>query len=183
MGVGSVPYAVPEVSSFDDGFTLPPVASYVRIYLPSTVTVHEALFPSAVAVIVAVPADLAVTVPLLTVATLGLLELHDTVLLVAFEGVTVALSVAVSPSVSEILELLRITLVTLIVTGWTSTVQYAFLPPAVAVIVAVPTDFAVTVPLLTVATLVLLELHDTVLFVAFDGLTVAVSVAVQPAVR
>ena len=65
---------------------------------------HDALISPEKAVIVAQPADLAVTVPLLTVATLELLELQETVLSVAFDGVTVALSVAVSPSISEILD-------------------------------------------------------------------------------
>ena len=50
----------------------------------------------------------------------------------------------------------------------------------VAVIVAVPAPTAVTVPLLTVATLVLLELHVTALFVALDGVMVAVSVSDCP---
>jgi hypothetical protein len=58
------------------------------------------------------------------------------------------------------------------------TVQVALFPPDVAVIVAVPTTLPVTTPLLTVAILVLLELHVTVLFVAFDGFTVAVNVSV-----
>lgn len=69
----------------------------------------------------------------------------------------------------------------------TVTVQAAvFVPLAVeAVIVAVPAAIGVTVPeLFTVATLVLLEVHVTVLFVAFDGVTVAVSVSLElPAVR
>ena len=52
-----------------------------------------------------------------------------------------------------------------------------------AVIVAVPLPIAVTVPLLTVATAVLLLDQVTVLFVALEGATVAVSVLVLPVVR
>ena len=60
-----------------------------------TVTVTLLVFaPSTVlTVIVAVPAATAVTTPAeLTVATLGLLEVQDTLLSVAVEGLTVALS-------------------------------------------------------------------------------------------
>ena len=55
------------------------------------------------AVIVAVPEPTAVTVPSDTAATLSLLVLHVTLLSVALEGVTVAVSLPVSPveSLSE----------------------------------------------------------------------------------
>ena len=54
-------------------------------------TVHVAVSPLEVrAVIVAVPADTPVTVPLETVATEELLVDHVTVLFVAFDGDTVA---------------------------------------------------------------------------------------------
>ncbi len=64
----------------------------------------------------------------------------------------------------------------------TVTVHVAVLLPAwvVTVIIAVPTALPVTVPLLTVATLVLLLDQFTVLFVALLGVTVAVSVSVPP---
>ena len=97
-------------------FELFTVASLVMMYSPPflrlstltylsttgaiTVTVHVAvLLPSSVVtVIVAVPAAIAVTIPLsLTVATLGSLLLHVTALFVASEGVTVAVSCTVSP--------------------------------------------------------------------------------------
>ena len=59
----------------------------------------------AAAVIVAAPADTAVTTPLLlTVATPLLLELHVTFLLVAFDGDTVAVSGNVSPILSVVLD-------------------------------------------------------------------------------
>ena len=64
--------------------------------------------------------------------------------------------------------------------GVTVTGQVADLPPAVAVIVAVPSFKAFTVPLLTVTT-VWSELdHVTVLSVAKIGVTVAVRLAVLP---
>ena len=61
----------------------------------------------------------------------------------------------------------------------TVTVQVADLPPAVAVIVAVPIAFAVTTPLLTVATEASDVLHVTVLLAALSGETVAVRVTVS----
>ena len=62
-----------------------------------TVQVAERFVPSAVvAVMVAVPVATAVTTPVeLTVATLVLLLVHVTLLLVAFDGVTVAVGVGV----------------------------------------------------------------------------------------
>jgi hypothetical protein len=66
-----------------------------------TVIVHTALYPLEVlAVMVAVPAEIAVTVPFLTVATLVSLEVHVTVLLVAFDGRTVAVRELVLPALS-----------------------------------------------------------------------------------
>jgi hypothetical protein len=64
----------------------------------------------------------------------------------------------------------------------TVTVQVAVRLPSsvVAVIVAVPVDTAVTTPLFTVATLVLLLVHDTFWLVALLGATVAVSDSVPP---
>ena len=67
----------------------------------------------------------------------------------------------------------------------TVTVQVAVLLfTVVAVIVAVPSATAVTLPLEeTVATEVLFDFHVTVLSVAFEGATVAVSVDVPPTSR
>jgi len=68
--------------------------------------------------------------------------------------------------------------------GVTVTVQFAVNPPSsvVAVIVAVPADTAVITPeLFTVAVPALPDDHITVLFVAFAGATVAVSVSLVPA--
>ena len=108
-----------------------------------------------------------------------LLDDQITDLSVAFEGVTVAVSVWVSPTVMERDVLLRLTPVTETVLAWTATEQVAFLPPSfvVTVIVADPMALAVTTPELeTVATVVLLEDQLTDLSVALDGVTVAVSV-------
>lgn len=99
----------------------------------------------------------------------------------AFEGSTVAVSVDVAPTVraSVLLDIL------MPVTGTrTVTVQVAFWPPeVVAVIVAVPGPTAVTLPPKTVATEELEVVHVTVLLVALDGVTVAVSVEEPPALR
>ena len=77
-------------------------------------TVHWADWPfSNVAVMVAVPALTAVTVPVLsTVATLLLLLLQVTFLLVALSGCTVAVRVSVPPTVRDRLVLSRVTPVT-----------------------------------------------------------------------
>lgn len=144
-----------------------------------TVTEHVAfLLPSSVVtVIVVVPAPLAVTNPdAETVATEVLLLLQVTFLLVALEGDTVAVSCSVAFLARVIEDLLSVTPVTGI---FTVTAQVADLLPAVAVIVAVPDPLEVTRPEEdTVATFVLDEDHVTVLFVAFDGVTVAVSCCV-----
>lgn len=59
----------------------------------------------------------------------------------------------------------------------TVTSHVAVFSPALAVIVDVPAATAVTVPLSTVATLVSLEVQETVLSVALLGFTVAVKVS------
>jgi hypothetical protein len=64
---------------------------------------------------------------------------------------------------------------------FTVTVQVAFNPLDVsAVIVAVPTPFAITLPLVTVAMLLSVLLQVTVLLVALYGVIVAVNVYVSP---
>ena len=154
-----------------------------------TVTEQEAvLFPSCVVqVIVAVPASFAVTTPLFdTVATDVLLDDHETPVLVALEGETVAVRFPVLPATRLIVERFKETPVTEIVAAVTETVHVAVLPPSSVrtVIVADPAALAVTTPLdKTVATEVLLEDHVTALLVALDGDTVAVRVPVVPAVK
>ncbi len=61
----------------------------------------------------------------------------------------------------------------------TFTVTFALLPPALAVMVALPSLRGVTRPFSTVATLFLLLLH----FTAASGVTVAVSLSVSPRFR
>ena len=74
-----------------------------------------------------------------------LLLLHVTVLFVAFDGYTVALSEYPFPASSVIEVVFRLTDVGLTVLGITLTVQLAVLPFEVfVVIVAVPAAFAVT---------------------------------------
>jgi len=153
-----------------------------------TVTAQVAVLPpsTVVTVMVAEPAATAVTTPVeLTVATLVLLLLQVTFLLVALAGDTVAVRVAVCPTV-------RLNVVGDTVTPVTGTVsvtvmaQVAVLAPStvVTVMVAEPVSTAVTTPVeLTVATLVLLLLQVTFLLVALAGDTVAVRVAVCPTVR
>jgi hypothetical protein len=139
-----------------------------------------------VTVIVTVPAALAVTTPEEeTVATDVLLEDHVTDLSVAFEGVTVAVNVWVSPTVIDSDVLLRLTPVTETVLALTVTEHVAFFPPSfvVTVIVVVPAAFAVTTPEEeTVATDVLLVDHVTDLSVALVGATDADSVCSSPSV-
>ena len=158
--------------------------------IPVTATVFAVIFAVAVfplfvfAVIVAVPAAFAVTNPLVdTVATLVLELVHVTVLLVALDGVIVAVNCDVFPTSKLSLVLFKLIPVTSTVFDDTFTVQVAVFPPAVAVIVVVPTPTATTAPLLsTVAIFDELLVHVIVLFVALDGVTVACSVALSPSI-
>ena len=149
-----------------------------------TVTEHVAFFPPSfvVTVIVAEPAALAVTSPEdETVATEVLLEDQLTDLSVALDGVTVADNVCESPTVMVRDVWFRVTPVTAI--GFTVTEQVAFFPPSsvVAVITAVPSLTADTLPFESTVAMFVLELvHDTFLFVALEGKTVAVSFSVPP---
>ena len=113
-----------------------------------TVHLQDAVKPFEVfAIISAVPADTALTIPLLTVATLLLLLLHVTVLSVAFDGLIVALIVLLSPIVSVILEISSSILDGITVGSFTVHLQDAVKPFAVfAMISAVPADTALTFP-------------------------------------
>ena len=137
---------------------------------------HVACFPLpsfALHVMVAVPADFAVTSPVdETVATEVSSDVQPTFLLVAELGLTVALSCVVSPTCREEEVLFNVMLMTYTVADSTVTLQVAYFPlPSAArhVIVAVPADFADTSPLFTVATDVLLLDQFTFLSVAFVG--------------
>ena len=128
---------------------------------------------------VAIPSAKPVTRPLLlTVATNALFELQVTVLFVASEGETVAVSCCVPFIEMDARVGFTLTPVTGIITALTVMALVAVLPPScvVTVMVALPAATPVTRPvLLTVATDVLFELQVTVLFVASEGKTVAVS--------
>jgi len=129
-----------------------------------TVIVAVALFPSLVAVIVAVPGATAVTTPAVeTVATAVLPELQATARPVStFPSASfiVAVNVVVCPTMTVAAVWLRVTVAT--GAGETPTVAVPLCPSLVAVIVALPGVTPVTVPVAeTVATLVLLELHVT----------------------
>lgn len=144
-----------------------------------TVTKHVAFFPPSdvVQVMVAEPADLAVTVPSeATVAIEVLLEDQDTLVLVALLGDTVAPSLYVCPAVKDKDVGETETPVTETVEEVTVTLHVAVLLPSavLTVIVADPTFFPVTTPPEdTVAIVVLLEDHVIDLFVASEGFTLA----------
>ena len=121
-------------------------------------------------VVCAVPAALAVTLPLLTVATEELLVDQVTV------PEAVAVNVDVSPTVSANEDLFKET-ESATAAAETVTVHFALAVPHFAVMVAVPAALAVTLPELTVATLLLLVDHVTV------PLAVAVNVLVSPTVN
>ncbi|MCL1912475.1 MAG: hypothetical protein FWG10_00995 [Eubacteriaceae bacterium] len=134
---------------------------------------------------VAVPADLPITTPpLLTVTTAVLLELQDTTFSVAFDGDTPADSSLYVPlgRITVAGETVTLATGTLELETVTLTVQVSLRPfDVLAVMTTLPAALPVTTPLLlTVATLVSLELHVTALSVAFDGDTVAVSVVCAP---
>ena len=92
------------------GFTLTPATSATGT---GTVTDAVPLFPSLVAVIVALPAATAVTTPLFeTVATFGALDDHVTVRPVStvpLDALTVAVSVALAPTASVVVGGLTVT--------------------------------------------------------------------------
>ena len=125
----------------------------------------------------AMPSDTAMTAPVLdTVATLWSLLCHVTLRSVAFAGVTFAVRLPVSP-------MFRVSVSGEIATSVGSTTAAATVMVAVAVrpfevvavIVAAPADWPVTMPIEdTDATEVLLEDQVTVRFDAFAGNTVAV---------
>jgi len=150
-----------------------------------TVTLQPALRlePSAViAVMTASPVDFAVTRPVDdTVATLVLLELQVTDGLDVVLGKTVADSWKVLPMLMEISVSLSVMDVAYCLTV-TMHCAVRLLPSSVlTVMVAVPVDFGVTSPSdETVATAVLLELHETDLSEVLLGETVAISCNVLP---
>ena len=131
----------------------------------TTVTMHSADTSPAVAVIVAVPAEIALTVPYESTYAMVASELLQlTVLSVALEGVTVAVRVWVWPTLRVVDDEFKLIPATGITFAVTVTVQVAVLAPSfvLTVIVALPADLAVTTPEEeTVATVVLLEVQVT----------------------
>ena len=117
--------------------------------------------------------------PFSTVAIDVLLERHVTFLFVASAGTTVADKVAVAPLTKDNSVCESITPVTGTVTV-TSHVAVWLPSSVVTVMVALPADTAVTMPFSTLAIDVLFERHITFWFVASEGTTVAVKVAVAP---
>ena len=150
-----------------------------------TVTLQAAvLLPSTVvAVIVAVPAETAVTTPPAETVALALLQLlHVTFWLVALEGAIVGRRVSVSPTVRLADDLFSETPVTGTLSSVTLTVQVAVLPPSavVTVMVTVPAETELILPLDdTVAILVLPLRHVTFWFVALEGTIIEVRVSVS----
>ena len=142
-----------------------------------TVTAHSAVLPPHFAVMVALPALTAVTLPLSTLATDASDEVQATFLSVASSGFTVAVSCAVSPTANDRVVLSRVTDSVLTVTV---TLHSATQVPDFAVIVASPDFLAVILPSDTVATDTSDELQVTALSVALSGFTVAVNISVSP---
>ena len=142
----------------------------------TTVTLHVAVFdPSfVVTVMTALPAFTAVTLPFWSTVTMALLlDCHVTVLSVASLGLTVAVRVSLLPFSIVSSVLFKDTEATDITTV---TEQSAVKLPAVAEIVAVPAETALTTPSeLTLATTTFELFHVTVLSVALSGETVAAS--------
>jgi hypothetical protein len=166
-----------------------PVTATVLLPLVTVMEQVAVLLPSkVVTVITALPADMALTVPLFTAATAVLLLLHHTFLFVALEGATVAVNVSEEPTVIVADDLFKVTPVTatVLLPPVTVTVQVAVLLPSVVVtvMVALPADIPITSPVDdTEATATLLLLHNTTLFAASTGITVAVKVSVPPTAR
>jgi len=150
-----------------------------------TDTLHVAVFaPSWVmAVIRALPIDLAVTRPLsATPATALSLLVQVTLPLVEFNGCTVAINESVLPTINRAEFLFNVTPVTL--TATVTLHVFTWPPSRVATaIVVVPEPTATTVPLFTLATAGVLLVQLTSLSVAFIGWTVAVRVFMPPTVR
>lgn len=140
----------------------------------------------AVAVIIAQPPFIAEARPsLLTLTTFGLLDVQVTVLFVALEGITVAVRVAVWPSVRLSSVLSSVILVTGMVAAITDISQAATRPPSfvVADIVTDPILLAETLPLAsTLAIEALVEAQEIDLSEALSGKIVAINVSVSPTV-
>ena len=124
---------------------------------------------------------MAMTVPSLpTIATEVLLLFQVTFLLEALAGRTLAFSFSVLPGSIEAVVLSSVTPVTGMAIVVMAQVAVWLPSSVVTVMVVLPPDRAVTVPLATVAAVGLLLVHVTFLLVALVGCTVAVRVSVLP---
>ena len=116
-----------------------------------TVTVQLAVLPPTLARMMAAPAARAVTTPPSTTAASSLELVHTMLLWGMLVGSTVAVRVAVLPSVSSSVPALSIRLAAFRPSSATSTLQAAFTPPAMAAISVVPAQTATTSPPVTLA--------------------------------
>ena len=132
------------------------------------------------AVIVALPDFRAVIFPFDTETTASSEEVQTIVLSVASSGLMVAVRVSVSPTCIDKEVLSSVMDVTATILAETLTLQVADFPPALAVIVAVPSLTAVTVPEFTLATEALDDAHITPSYSASLGRTVATRLKVSP---
>lgn len=150
-----------------------------------TVTVQEATraLLSLVAVMTATPADMPTTLPFgSTLATLSLLEVQVTPLIVAFVGLKVTVRVAAEPAFSASVRLLIAIEVVGLASILTVTVHSALILPVVSetVIVTTPALMPVTTPPLTVAMELSDELHAIPDLSALNGVINGASVIVLP---
>ena len=149
----------------------------------STVIAQVASLSPALAVMVAVPSLMAVTTPSSTVAMDTSEVLQVTVLSVASSGFTVALRVTVSPTFKEALVLSKLIEDTSTTPLLTVTTQDPIFPPAVAVMVDVPSAIATTFPFCsTVATDCFDDAHIISRSVAFEGEIVALNEMDSPTI-
>ena len=116
-----------------------------------TVTVQLAVLPPTLARMMAAPAARAVTMPPSTTAASSLELVHTMLLWGMLVGSTVAVRVAVLPSVSSSVPALSIRLAALRPSSATVTLHAAFTPPAMAAISVVPAQMATTSPPVTLA--------------------------------
>jgi hypothetical protein len=162
----------------------PPNSVITGGMLSGTVITQPAVSPLTVlAVIVAVPVDLAVTNPPADTVATTVLLLLQVIVLIALAGVTVAVSWHVALTFTVALSGATVTPVGVVVTVKVQLPDLLLPSVDLAVIVAVPTIIPLTSPLeFTVATAVLLLLQSNILFVALEGNMVAVKAVVSPAI-
>ena len=147
------------------------------------------VFPSLVAVIVAVPAAFAVTTPLvLTVAVCGALDAHTMLRpasVLPLPSYVIAVSVIVAPTVS--VPVVGATATDATAIGVTVTVALALFPSLVAEMVALPAASAVMLPLLSTLTICgALDVHATARPASGEPLpsyVIALNVPVAPMAR